>query len=261
VKLDEYAGTFRIAALDRDADGVLTVRLHYRDGPLRWTAVAHREFPRLLEAINGDEDNRVVILTGTGGSFIQTPENYGEVYRTGSVQPSDWERGFGEATGMLYAMVDLRIPVIAAVNGPVTGHSELVLLCDLVVCTPDTYFEDGAHVVGGLVPGDGMQVLWPMVIGPVRARHFLLAGARLQAEEALALGVVGEIATREGLAERCVELARRLAAIDPLVLRHTRQMLYRPIRRALHDELLPGLGIEAYVSLSRSPQFDGGGEG
>ncbi|MEO3862673.1 AMP-binding protein [Acrocarpospora sp. B8E8] len=255
MKLETYAEKFRTADLSRTDDGVLTVRLHYREGPLMWTALAHREFPQLLDAVHSDEANRVVILTGTGEAFIRTPEGYGEVYRSGKVTPSGWERGIGEATRMLYGMVDLGIPVIAAVNGPVTGHSELVLLCDLVLCTGETYFQDAAHLMGGLVPGDGTQVLWPMVLGPVRARHFLLTGERLSAPEALALGVVGEVVPQARLLPRATEIARGLAAADPLVLRHTRQLLQRPIRRALDEDLLPGLGIEAYVSISRFPQF------
>ena len=255
MKFTEYADSFKIADLARDDHGILTVRLHYRGGPLAWTALAHREFPRLLEAINSDEETRAVVLTGTGDAFILTPEGYGDVYRTGKVMPSDWERGLGEATRMLFGMTEVRVPIVAAINGPVTGHSELVLLCDLVICTEDTYFQDGAHLVGGLVPGDGMQVLWPMVLGPVRARHFLLANQKIGAQEAFALGVVGEIVPTADLLDRAGSLAAGLLDLDPLVLHHTRQMLSRPVRRALHDELLPGLSIEAYVSLSRSPQF------
>ena len=255
MKLEEYANEFRTAVFQRDSGGILTVRLHYREGSLRWTALVHREFPRLLEAVNSDDENRVLVLTGTGDSFISTPDGYGEVYRSGSVQPSDWERGFGEASRMLFGMTDSRVPVVAAVNGPVTGHSELVLLCDLVLCTPDTFFRDDAHVTGGLVPGDGMQVLWPMVLGPVRARHFLMAGQAISAAEAVGLGIVGEIVQPDQLLTRAGELARGLAAVDPLVLRHTRQLLYRPVWQALQQELAHGLGIEAYVSLSRSPQF------
>ncbi len=196
MRLTDYAETFKTAVLSRTDDGVLTVRLHYREGQLTWTALVHREFPALLEAVESDEANRVVVLTGTGDAFIRTPDNYRAVYRSGTVTPADWERGIGEATRMLYRMADRRVPVVAALNGPVTGHSELVLLCDLVICTQDTYFEDGAHLVGGLVPGDGMQVLWPRVLGPVRARHFLLAAQRISAAEALALGVVGEVVPR-----------------------------------------------------------------
>jgi enoyl-CoA hydratase/carnithine racemase len=256
VKLAEYADAFKVMALSRTSDGVLTVRLHYREGPMQWTALAHREFPRLLDAIDSDAENRVVVLTGTGDHFIRTPDGYGDAYRSGKVKPSDWERGLGEATRMLYGLTDLRIPVIAAVNGPVTGHAELVLLCDVVLCTEDTYFQDLAHLPGGLVPGDGVQVLWPMVLGPVRAKHFLLTTQKIQAAEALSLGVVGEVVERSDLMQRAGQIAADLARVDPLVLSHTRALLQRPARRALGDELITGLGIEAYVSISRFPEFD-----
>lgn len=255
MKLDEYAQAFKVFRLSRE-DGVLTVRMHYRDEPMVWTALAHREFPRLLQAVSEDPENRVVVLTGTGDSFIGTPEGYGEVYRSGTVRPSDWDRGLGEARRMLFGLLDLEIPVVAAVNGPVTGHAELVLLCDAVLCTEDTYFQDLAHLPGGLVPGDGVQVLWPMVLGPVRGKHFLLTAQKVDAAEALSLGVVGEVVARSDLDTRTAEVARALAQVDPLVMRHTRALLQRPLRRALDTDLMTGLGIEAYVSISRFPQFD-----
>lgn len=139
MKLEEYVDSFKVFSLSRKA-GVLTVRMHYREGPMVWTALAHRELPRLLHAIAQDEDNRVVLLIGTGDSFIRTPEGYGDVYRSGKVKPSDWERGLREARQMIFGLLDLEVPVVAAVNGPVTGHAELILLCDAVVCTEDTFF-------------------------------------------------------------------------------------------------------------------------
>ncbi|WCT05772.1 enoyl-CoA hydratase/isomerase family protein [Rhodococcus qingshengii] len=256
MKFDDYADTFKVMDLSRTDDGILTVRLHYRGGPMLWTALAHKEFPRLLDSIKSDSENRVLVLTGTGDTFISTPQGYGDVYRSGKVKPSDWERGLGEATRMLYGMTELPIPVVAAVNGPVTGHAELVLLCDVVLCTDTTYFQDLAHLPGQLVPGDGVQILWPMVLGPVRGKHFLLTSQKIPAAEALTLGVVGEVTTREQLTERTMDTARALAAVDPLVMRHTRQLLQRDIRRALDLDLGVGLGIEAYVSVSRFPEFD-----
>ncbi|QTI69006.1 enoyl-CoA hydratase/isomerase family protein [Gordonia polyisoprenivorans] len=252
---DEYADSFKTARLRRDDAGVLTVALHYRDGPLTWTAVAHREFPRLLTAIATDTANRVVILTGTGDAFVRTPEGYGEVYTSGRVKPSDWDRGLGEATAMLTALLDLPIPVVAAINGPVTGHAELALMCDVVLCTPNTYFQDLAHIPGNLVPGDGVQVLWPLVLGPVRAKHFLLTGQQIGAEQALGLGIVGEVVPEDALADRATDLATQLTRVDPLVMRHTRRLLQRDIRRALDRDLEMGLSLEAFVSVSRFPEF------
>ncbi|GAA4546428.1 enoyl-CoA hydratase/isomerase family protein [Pseudonocardia xishanensis] len=256
MRFEDYADTFKVFRLSRDG-GVLTVRMHYRDEAMVWTALAHKEMPRLLDAVRSDPENRVVVLAGTGEAFIRTPEGYGDVYRSGKVKPSDWERGLGEARRMLFGFLDLEIPVVAAVNGPVTGHAELVLLCDAVVCTEDSYFQDLAHLPGGLVPGDGVQVLWPMVLGPVRGKHFLLTAQKIGAAEALSLGVVGEVLPAAADVEkRAAEIAHQLAGVDRLVMTHTRQLLQRPIRRALEQDLMTGLGVEAYVSISRFPEFD-----
>jgi enoyl-CoA hydratase/carnithine racemase len=256
VDFADYAETFKTVRLSRDEDGVLLARWHSRDESMVWSAVAHREAPRLFEAIASDPANRVLILTGTGDTFITTPVGYGEVYRSGKVKPSDWERGIWEANRMLHALVDIQIPVIAAINGPVTGHSEIPLLCDAVICTEDTYFQDAAHVPNNLVPGDGMQLVWPQILGNSRARYFLLTGEKISAADARTFGIVAEVLPSDRLADRALELARQLLTIDPLVLRYTRDLLLRPVKKALAEELNVGLGLEAYVSVSRFPQFD-----
>jgi enoyl-CoA hydratase/carnithine racemase len=250
-----YADGLKAFALSRDDDGVLTVRFHSRGGPMTWTAVAHREAPTLFAAIAADPGNRAVILTGTGERFIDTPTGYGDVYRSGKVKPDDWERGIWEANRLLTALLDIQVPVIAAINGPVTGHAELPLLADIVLAAEDTYFQDAAHVPNNLIPGDGVHVVWPALLGPNRARYFLLTGEKIRAAEARALGIVAEVLPRDRVLPRAHELARTLLETDPLVLRYTRHLLLRPMRRALADELNVGLGLEAYASISRFPAF------
>lgn len=252
---ESYAESFKAFALDRDDDGVLTVRFHSRGGPMTWTAVAHREAPTLFGAIAQDPGNRAVILTGTGERFIDTPAGYGEVYRSGQVKPRDWERGIWEANRLLHTLLDIRVPVIAAINGPVTGHAEIPLLADIVLCAEDTYFQDAAHIPNNLIPGDGVHVVWPALLGPNRARYFLLTAEKIAASEARALGIVAEVLPRDQVLLRAGELARQLLEIDPLVLTYTRHLLLRPTKRALADELNIGLGLEAYASISRFPAF------
>ncbi|HTK64088.1 MAG TPA: enoyl-CoA hydratase/isomerase family protein [Pseudonocardia sp.] len=248
--------TYKCFELDRDADGVLTVRFHSRGGPMTWTADAHREAPTLFAAIAADDANKAVILTGTGDRFIDTPTGYGQVYRSGKVKPSDWERGIWEANKLLHTLLEIRVPVIAAINGPVTGHAEIPLLSDIVLCAEDTYFQDAAHVPNNLIPGDGVHVVWPALLGPNRARYFLLTAEKIHSSEARALGIVAEVLPRDRVLPRARELARKLLETDPLVLRYTRHLLLRPMRRAMADELNVGLGLEAYASVSRFPAFD-----
>ncbi len=145
--------------------------------------------------------------------------------------------------------------MIAAVNGPVAVHSEIAVLCDIVLCTPDTYFQDKAHFPSGLVPGDSMQVVWPMLLGPNRGRHFLLTGAELPADEALRLGVVGEVVSNDRLLDRGTSWPRWLASQNPVLLRNTRHVLTRPIKQAMADHLHTGLALEALSSLSGKEWF------
>jgi len=134
--------------------------------------------------------------------------------------------------------------MIAAVNGPVTVHSEYVLLCDIVLAAEGAYFQDAPHPAFGIVPGDGLHVVWPEVIGEIRGRYFLLCGQRLSAAEAKEYGAVNEVVRREALLSRAWELARQLKKQNPLTLRYTRMALSTRFRRRLQESLSYGLALE-----------------
>jgi enoyl-CoA hydratase/carnithine racemase len=129
-------------------------------------------------------------------------------------------------------------------NGPVTVHSEYVPLCDIVIATPDTVFQDKPHFAFGIVPGDGIHALWPHVIGSIRGRYFVLTQQKLGAEEARALGVVNEIVSRERLLERAREIAGGIARLPPLTASYTRVALTQNLRRLVDDSVGYGLALE-----------------
>jgi enoyl-CoA hydratase/carnithine racemase len=104
-----------------------------------------------------------------------------------------WEHIYDEGVALLENLLAIPVPVIAAVNGPALIHAEIAVLSDIVLAAEHAEFADLAHVPGGPVPGDGVQTLWPMLLGPNRGRYFLLTGQRISAQEALRLSVVGEV--------------------------------------------------------------------
>jgi enoyl-CoA hydratase/carnithine racemase len=134
--------------------------------------------------------------------------------------------------------------MIAAINGPVTVHSEYVLLCDIVIATEDAYFQDAPHPAFGIVPGDGLHVVWPEVIGEIRGRYFLLSGQKLSAAQAKEYGAVNEVVSRETLLPRAWELARHMNKQSALTLRYTRMALSTRSRRRLQEGLSYGLALE-----------------
>ncbi|MDH4147739.1 MAG: enoyl-CoA hydratase/isomerase family protein [Acidimicrobiia bacterium] len=255
MELAEYQNRFKTADVSRDDAGVLTIRMHSRGGSLIWGGLPHRELPELFNAVATDRDNRVVILTGTGEAFIDLPEEGSGGLARGEVSARVWDRVIWEGNRLVNQLLDIEVPVICAVNGPAVAHSELAVLCDIVLAAEHAYFQDAPHFPGGLVPGDSMQVVWPMLLGPNRGRYFLLTGQKIHAEEALALGVVGEVLAADRLMARAEELAAQLAAQNPILLRNTRHALVRPLKRAMAEDLHTGLALEAIASLSGSSWF------
>jgi len=250
VDLPEYQHRFKTAVVDRDSQGVMTVRLHSKGETLWWGGLPHRELAELFGAIAGDRANLAVVITGTGDRFIAMPEGGTGALAAGRITASAWDEIIREGHRLVSNLLDIEVPTIAAVNGPVVVHSEIAVLCDIVLCTPETFFQDAAHFPGGLVPGDSMQVIWPLLLGPNRGRYFLLTGQALHAAEALERGVVGEVVEGDRLLARALELAADLAGRNPVLLRNTRHALARPLRRAMAHDLHTGLALEAIASLA-----------
>lgn len=246
---DEYSDRYDTAEVTRDDQGVVTIRMHTRGDVLMWGGRPHRELPELFNAIAADRDNRVVVLTGTGDTFIGLAEGENPLAE-GRANATVWDRIIWEGNRLVDRMLDIEVPMIAAVNGPVSVHSELAVLCDVVLAAEHTYFQDAPHFPGGLVPGDSMQVVWPLLLGPNRGRYFLLTGQKIGAEEAKDLGIVGEVLPAGDLLARAHAIAADLAKLNPILLRNTRHALVRPLRRAMADDLHTGLALEAIASMS-----------
>ena len=85
-------------------------------------------------------------------------------------------------------ILDIEVPLIAAVNGPVRLHSEYILLADIVLATPSTVFQDKPHFEFGIVSGDGVHLLWQEAIGTIRGRYFILTRQELDAADGQGLG-------------------------------------------------------------------------
>src|SRR6266478_7505910 len=195
---DTYKDAFPHAKLTRSQDGVLEVVLHTDGGTLVFNGYAHEEFVELFHQIGQDARNRVVILTGAGEAFIDRIDPEGFDF----FSPRGYDKIYREGKKVLADLLDIPVPVIAAVNGPVTVHSEYVLLADIAIATPDTVFQDKAHFAFGIAPGDGNHSLWPEVIGSIRGRTFVLTQQMLDAEEAKTLGLISEIVQRDRLLDR-----------------------------------------------------------
>jgi len=99
-----------------------------------------------------------------------------------------------------------------------------------------------------------VHVVWPLVLGANRGRYFLLTGQKLSAAEALKLGVVSEIVSRDKLLTRAWELAEQIAKRPRLASRYARVALTQPIKRVMLDNLGYGLALEGLAMSAPRPR-------
>lgn len=233
-------------------NGVLEVTFHTKGESPKWGTTPnslHAQMPNAFLDIARDPDNKVVILTSAGDSFITTFD-MDDMSQEG--QAAMWPRIYEEGVGLLNNLLAIPVPVIGAVKGPALIHAELLVLSDIVLAAEHAEFADLAHVPGRTVPGDGVHVIWPMLLGPNRGRYFLLTGERIGAQEARQLGVVGEVLAAGQLLPRARELGEQLAKLPLPVLRYTRQVLVHDLRCRMMNGLGSGLAHEALGSLTAS---------
>jgi enoyl-CoA hydratase/carnithine racemase len=235
-----YKDSFANARLSRTDSGVLEVALHTNGGTLVFNGHTHEQFVELFHAIGSDLDNRVVILTGSGNAFMESIAPDGFDFFT----PRGYDKIYREGKKVLMNILDIEVPLIAAVNGPVRLHSEYILLADIVLATPSTVFQDKPHFDFGIVPGDGVNLLWPEVIGSIRGRYFLLTRQELPAAKAQEWGAVNEVVPADRLLPRAREIAEGLAKLPPLTTHYTRVAFTQKLRRIIDEGVGYGLALE-----------------
>ena len=239
-RFDAYRDGFPNARLNRSKSGVLEVALHTDGGTLVFNGHTHEQFVDLFHAIGSDPDNRVVILTGSGDAFMETISPEGFDFFT----PQGYDKIYREGRKVLMNILDIEAPLIAAVNGPARLHSEYILLADIVLATPSTVFQDNPHFEFGIVPGDGVHLLWQEVIGSVRGRYFILTRQELDADTAKAWGAINEIVPANELLPRARGIAEGLAKLPPLTTKYTRIALTQKLRRIIDEGVTLGLALE-----------------
>ena len=237
---DAYRDSFPNARLTRSKTGVLEVVLHTNNGTLAFNGYTHGQFVDLFHAIGSDRDNRVVILTGSGNAFMETISPEGFDFFT----PRGYDKIYREGRKVLMNILDIEVPLIAAVNGPMRLHTEYILLADIVLATPSTVFQDKPHFELGVASGDGVHLLWQEAIGTIRGRYFILTRQELDAQPAKEWGAVNEIVPADKLLPRAREIAEGLAKLTSLTTKYTRIAMTQKLRRIIDEGVTLGLALE-----------------
>ena len=253
IRFEDYSNRYSCIKMER-REGILQMTLNTNGGDLKWGIAAHEQLSYAFYDVARDRDNRCVILTGAGESFCAEFEGGGgpggiNITGRGEPQPaglksSAWDHIYSDAKYLLMNHLNIEVPMIAAVNGPALIHAELAVLCDIVIAAEHTEFQDAPHFPNGIVPGDGVHLVWPLILGPNRGRYFLLTGQKLSADEAVRLGVVSELLPSAKLLDRAWELARQIVVRPSLAVRYARVAITQQLKQMMLDNLGYGLALE-----------------
>jgi enoyl-CoA hydratase/carnithine racemase len=193
---------------------------------------------------------RVVVLTSAGTAFC-AGANFGNGQRDSVHSPQFTEEGFQNTTGKLYSeairLFRNKKPIIAAIQGPAIGGGfGLACVADFRVASPKARFAAN-FVKLGLHQGFGISVTLPRLIGHQNAAKLLLSGRRINAEEALAVGLVDEVVAEDELHNAAIKLASELAENAPLAMQSVRATMRQGLAKAVANATVHELAEQQWL--------------
>jgi enoyl-CoA hydratase/carnithine racemase len=249
-------GEVLVAAIDRPGSELNAV-----DGQL------HADLAALFARLKRESSARAVVLTGSKRAF-SAGGDYAWFPTLRSIEQLDHLRR--DAKQMIWDLLDVELPIVAALNGPAVGlGASIALLCDVVVMADTAVIAD-PHVRIGVVAGDGGAAIWPLLLGPLLAKRYLLTGDPVTADDAARLGLATEVVPADEVAARALAWATRLGEGAPLAVRGTKAAVNAQLKRALLESFDVSMALELPLFLSadheealaalrehRPPRFEG----
>ncbi len=202
----------------------------------------HSALEESIAELSHDPAVAAIVLTGAGTAFSAGGDIKGFYPEDPGPMRTIRTRSLVET------MVRCEAPLIAAVNGVAAGlGATIALMCDVIYMADSARIGD-THVNVGLVAGDGGAVIWPLLIGPHRAKEYLMAGKLATAEEAERMGLVNHVVPADQVVAAAREYGRVLAARPKPAVRWTKMLINQAIQQSVNQSLALGLATEQLAS-------------
>lgn len=185
----------------------------------------------LFPQVSADTDARALVLTGDGRAFSAGGDLE---YLERQISDTDLRRRSGAtARQLVLGMVQCRVPIVAAVNGPAVGLGcSLASMSDVVYIARSAYFAD-PHVVVGLTAADGGALCWPFHTSLLLAKEFAFTGERISAERAAAIGLANHVCDDADVVSAAIACAQRISTLAPQAVESTKRALNMPLEQAI----------------------------
>jgi len=227
--------------------GILSITIDRPEARNALSLEMGRELCAIWEEFRDNADLRVAVLSGAGSKSFCAGADLKEVgsYYASMTPLERREHGEREpGLGGITRNLDPGKPIIAAINGYcLAGGLEIALACDIRLAVPDAKF-GLPEVTWGLIPGAGGTQRLPRAVPVAVAMEMLLSGQSIDADRALAIGLINRIVPAEDLVEEAMTLAARIAANGPIAVRAARAAA----REGAHLSLSEGLRLEQFYA-------------
>lgn len=233
------------------------VRLTF-DNPKTLNSLTRRAFaeiPMAFRAADQDPDVRAVIVTGQGKGFSSGADI--KDFLGARVEQDTVTGRLPDRAGREYPMLgDIEVPVIAAVNGAAAGAGFVIaLLADFRIASSRAFFVE-SHVARGLTPSISAWLL-PQIVGLTHAAEIVMLGRRIDAHQALAMGLINQVVEPDDLDAAAVALAEEIAALPAFAVRTAKGAMRRGLERSL-DEVREWAGAMESLSHATTDEFSRG---
>ena len=208
---------------------------------------AVEEFVQVCDEIRRDASVKAVILTGAGpifssGGNVKDMQRFFDDALTPDAIREEYRQGIQRIPR---ALNQLDVPVICAINGPAIGAGlDLTCMCDIRIASETATFAE-SFVRVGIVPGDGGAWLLPRAVGRAKAAEMAFTGEAIDAQEALACGLVSRVVPADQLLATARALADKIAANPGAVMRMTKRLLREGEHSTLESLLELSAGYQA----------------
>lgn len=226
-------------------DRLATVTFNRAEALNAVNAELHDELERIWIDLGRDDEVNAIVLTGAGRAFSAGGDVKNMAARWGTEEGKRWAL-VTPAAGrrIIQNLLDVEQPIIAAVNGDAMGlGANIALLCDVIVASETARIAD-THVKVGVVAGDSGAVIWPLLVGPARAKEFLMRGALITGAEAARIGLVNYAVPADQVLPKAREIAAELAAGPTWAIRWTKLSVNKWLKQQVNLILDASLAYE-----------------
>jgi len=205
------------------SDKLATVILNRPDALNAVNSELHHELEHIWIDLAEDSEINAILLTGAGRAFSAGGDVKNMASRWGTDEGKKWALTIGAGgRRLIQNMLEVEQPIIGAINGDAMGlGASIALLCDVIVASETARIAD-THVKVGLVAGDSGAVIWPVLIGPARAKEFLMRGLIITGAEAAKMGLVNYAVPADQVLTKAGQIARELADGPTWAIRWTK---------------------------------------